>query len=143
MREFTEQELVRRAKAEEIRSLGMDPFGHRFDTNTNSKKLNEMYCDKTKEELEGNEEKFIVAGRIMTKRRKGKAGFFHIQDRYGQLQIYIREDAIGEENYDLFKKSDIGDIVGIEGTVFRTDTGELSIRADKYVHLVKALRPLP
>ena len=143
MREFTEQELVRRAKAEEIRSLGMDPFGHRFDTNTNSKKLNEMYSDKTKEDLEGNEEKFVVAGRIMTKRRKGKAGFFHIQDRYGQLQIYIREDAVGEENYDLFKKSDIGDIVGIEGTVFRTDTGELSIRANKYVHLVKALRPLP
>ena len=143
MREFTEQELVRRAKAEEIRAMGMDPFGHRFDTNTNSKKLNEMYSDKTKEDLEGNEEKFVVAGRIMTKRRKGKAGFFHIQDRYGQLQIYIREDAVGEENYDLFKKSDIGDIVGIEGTVFRTDTGELSIRANKYVHLVKALRPLP
>ncbi len=143
MREFTEQELVRRAKAEEIRSLGMDPFGHRFDTNTNSKKLNEMYSDKTKEDLEGNEEKYIVAGRIMTKRRKGKAGFFHIQDRYGQLQVYIREDAVGEENYDLFKKSDIGDIVGIEGTVFRTDTGELSIRATKYIHLVKALRPLP
>ena len=78
MREFTEQELVRRAKAEEIRSLGMDPFGHRFDTNTNSKKLNEMYCDKTKEGSEGNEEKFIVAGRIMTKRRKAKAGFFYI-----------------------------------------------------------------
>ena len=143
MREFTEQELVRRAKAEEIRSLGMDPFGHRFDTNTNSKKLNEMYSDKTKEDLEGNEEQYIVAGRIMTKRRKGKAGFFHIQDRYGQLQVYIREDAVGEENYDLFKKSDIGDIVGIEGTVFRTDTGELSIRASKYIHLVKALRPLP
>ena len=102
-----------------------------------------MYSDKTKEDLEGNEEKFVVAGRIMTKRRKGKAGFFHIQDRYGQLQIYIREDAVGEENYDLFKKSDIGDIVGIEGTVFRTDTGELSIRANKYVHLVKALGPLP
>ena len=143
MREFTEQELVRRAKAEEIREKGIDPFGHRFDTNTNSKEINEMYQMCSKEDLEGNEKIVIVAGRIMTKRRKGRAGFFHIQDKYGKLQIYIREDAVGEENYDLFKKSDIGDIIGIEGTVFRTDTGELSVRARKYVHLVKALKPLP
>ena len=102
-----------------------------------------MYGGLSKEELDGNQEELKLAGRIMTKRRKGKAGFFHIQDKYGQIQIYIREDAVGEENYELFKKSDIGDIVGIYGTVFRTDTGELSVRASKYVHLVKALRPLP
>ncbi len=143
MREFSEQELVRRAKAEEIRAKGIDPFGSRFDTTSNSKLICDNYGDLTKEELEEKKEFVIVAGRIMTKRRKGKAGFFHIQDRYGQLQIYIREDAVGEEIYDLFKKSDIGDIVGIEGTIFRTDMGEISVRASKYVHLVKALKPLP
>ncbi len=143
MREFTEQELVRREKAVDLREKGIDPFGQRFDTNTNSKEINDLYFDKTKEELESNEKVVVVAGRIMTKRRKGKAGFFHIQDRYGKLQIYMREDTVGEENYDLFRKCDIGDIVGIEGTVFRTDTGEISVRAKKYVHLVKALRPLP
>lgn len=143
MREFTEQELVRREKAVDLREKGIDPFGQRFDTNTNSKEINDLYFDKTKEELENNEKVVVVAGRIMTKRRKGKAGFFHIQDRYGKLQIYMREDTVGEENYDLFRKCDIGDIVGIEGTVFRTDTGEISVRAKKYIHLVKALRPLP
>ena len=143
MRELTEQELVRREKAEEIRALGIDPFGTRFDATSNSKDINELYKDKTKEDLMEEIIPVKVAGRIMTKRRKGKAGFFHIQDRYGKLQIYIREDAVGEEVYNLFRKSDIGDIIGIEGSVFRTDTGELSVKATKYIHLVKALRPLP
>lgn len=143
MREFSEQELVRRAKALEIREMGIDPFGSKFDVTTNSKILNEKYGSYSKEELDEKKIPAVVAGRIMTKRRKGRAGFFHIQDKYGQLQIYIREDAVGEELYDLFKKCDIGDIVGIEGEVFRTDMGELSVRATKYVHLVKALRPLP
>ena len=143
MREFSEQELVRRAKALEIREMGIDPFGSKFDVTTNSKILNEKYGSYSKEELEEKKIPAVVAGRIMTKRRKGRAGFFHIQDKYGQLQIYIREDAVGEELYALFKKCDIGDIVGIEGEVFRTDMGELSVRATKYVHLVKALRPLP
>ena len=143
MREFSEQELVRRAKAEEIREKGIDPFGSRFDVTTNSKLINEEFGQFSKEDLDGKVLPAVVAGRIMTKRRKGKAGFFHIQDKFGQLQIYIREDAVGEEVYDLFKKSDIGDIVGIEGTIFRTDMGELSVRATKYIHLVKALKPLP
>ena len=84
-----------------------------------------------------------VAGRIMTKRRQGKAGFMHIQDVDGRIQIYVRKDDIGEDAYELFKKSDIGDIVGIEGTLMRTNTGELSVHAKVYTHLTKALRPLP
>ena len=84
-----------------------------------------------------------VAGRIMTKRGKGKAGFMHIQDKYGQIQIYVKLDNVGEEEYDLFLRADLGDIVGIDGTVFRTHMGELSIKCTKYTHLVKALRPLP
>ena len=143
MRELSEQELVRRQKALDIRALGIDPFGSRFDVTTNSLEIKEKYSDMSKEDLAEKEISVVVAGRIMTKRRKGKAGFFHIQDRYGQLQIYIRQDAVGEDVYELFKKSDIGDIVGIHGIIFRTDTGELSVRSTKYTHLVKALRPLP
>ena len=79
----------------------------------------------------------------MTKRRQGKAGFMHIQDVDGRIQIYVRKDDIGEDAYELFKKSDIGDIVGIEGTLMRTNTGELSVHAKVYTHLTKALRPLP
>ena len=143
MRKFTEQELVRRQKVEELRKMGIDPFGHRFDVNTNSKVIFEKYGDKTKEELEELKVPVVIAGRIITKRGKGKAGFMHIQDRYGQIQIYVRKDEVGDFEYSLFDKSDLGDIVGIEGTVFRTNTGELSVKATKYVHLVKSLRPLP
>ncbi len=143
MRELTEQEQVRREKAEDIRAMGMDPFGHRFERTHTSGDIRKQYSDKTGEELEALNIPVTVAGRIMTKRGKGKAGFMHIQDRDGQIQIYVKLDNVGEENYNLFLKADLGDIVGIEGTLFITHTGELSVRAMKYIHLVKALRPLP
>ena len=143
MNELTEQELVRRSKMEDIRAKGIDPFGERFDRTHRSAEIKETYADKTNEDLEANPVEVKVAGRIMTKRGKGKAGFMHIQDRDGQIQIYMKLDNVGEENYELFSKADIGDIVGIEGTLFVTHTGELSVKASKYVHLVKALRPLP
>lgn len=143
MREFSEQELVRREKAKELENMGIDPFGSKFDVESDSKQLNEKYANYSKEELHEMNEKTVVAGRIMTKRGKGKVGFMHIQDKYGQIQIYVRKDEIGEEAYEVFKKADLGDIVGIEGDVMRTDTGELTIKATKYTHLVKALRPLP
>lgn len=142
-RKFSEQELVRREKLKDLQAKGIDPFGQRFDVTNYSKELKEKYKDKTHEELEAMNVEVKVAGRIMTKRRKGKVCFMHIQDRDGQIQIYVRKDVIGEDNYDVLIKSDIGDIVGIEGTVFVTNTGELSIRANKYIHLTKALRPLP
>ncbi len=143
MREFTEQEQIRREKATELKNKGIDPFGHRIDITANSKDLALTYASNSKEELIEMNIPVTIAGRIMTKRGKGKVGFMHIQDKFGQIQIYVRQDTLGEEQYDLFKKADIGDIIGIEGTVFRTDTGELSIKATKYIHLVKALRPLP
>lgn len=143
MREFTEQELVRREKLNELVEKGINPFGQRYDITNFSADLKEKYVDKTKEELQDMEIPVKVAGRIMTKRGKGKVGFMHIQDKLGQIQIYVRQDVVGEESYEIFKKSDLGDIVGIEGVVFRTDMGELSVKAIKYTHLVKALRPLP
>ena len=143
MRQFTEQEMVRRNKVNELIEKGVSPFGNRFDVTSNSKIIKDEHLNNTKEELEEIKENVVIAGRIMTKRRKGKAGFFHIQDRYGQIQIYIAINEVGEEAYDLFKSSDIGDIVGIEGFVFKTNTGELSVHAKKFIHLVKALKPLP
>ncbi len=143
MREFSEQELVRRGKVEELKELGIDPFGHRFDVTSDSKKIKEEFLEKSKEELAEMNIPVVIAGRIITRRRKGKVGFMHIQDKYGQIQIYIRKDVVGEEEYEVFKKADLGDIIGITGTVMRTDTGELSIKATHYEHLVKALRPLP
>ena len=143
MRELKKKKKVRREKVNDLINKGVKPFGSRFDVTSNSKIIKDEHANQTKEELESIKEKVIIAGRIMTKRRKGKAGFFHIQDKYGQIQIYISINEVGEEAYDLFKASDIGDIVGIEGYVFRTNTGELSIHATKFIHLVKALRPLP
>lgn len=144
MREFSEQELVRRNKAKELEQLGIDPFGGRIDLTTNSKEIKEKFDQYTKEELhEMTLPEEVVAGRIMTKRGKGKAGFMHIQDKEGQIQIYVRKDAIGDEAYDLFDKADLGDIVSITGTVMKTNTGELSLKATKFSHLVKSLRPLP
>lgn len=140
---LTEQELVRRRKMDELREMGIDPFGSAYERTDKSGNLKAQYGEKTKEELEASTVKTRIAGRIMTKRRQGKAGFMHIQDIDGQIQIYVRKDVVGEEAYEVFKKSDIGDIVGIAGTVMKTNHGELSVRAETYTHLTKALRPLP
>lgn len=141
--ERTEQELVRIEKMNELKAKGINPFGSRIDVTTNSKEIKEKFSECENEELENLNEHVVVAGRIMTKRGKGKAGFMHIQDKFGQIQIYVKLDNVGEEQYELFNKADLGDIVGIEGTIFRTHMGELSVKATKYIHLVKALRPLP
>lgn len=140
---LTEQEIVRRNKMEELRNKGIDPFGSRYERTATSGEIRSKYGEYTKEQLEELAVNVRVAGRIMTKRRNGKISFMHLQDRDGQIQIYLRYDILGEEAYELFKTSDIGDIVGIEGEVMRTQTGELSIKAMKYTHLTKALRPLP
>lgn len=142
-RKFSEQELVRREKMQELIDKGIDPFGQRFDVTAYSKGIKEQYGDKTHEELEEMAVEVAVAGRIMTKRRKGKVCFMHIQDRDGQIQLYVRKDTLGEEVYEIVKKGDIGDIIGVKGTVFMTNTGECSIKVSEYTHLTKALRPLP
>lgn len=139
----TEQELVRIAKMEDLRTKGIDPFGQAFERTHRSNELKSLYGEKTKEELEEINVTVKIAGRIMTKRRMGKLGFMHIQDRDGQIQTVINKAVVGEETYEIFKASDLGDIVGIEGIVVKTDSGELSVKASTYTHLSKALRPLP
>lgn len=143
MREFTEQELVRREKAEKIRELGMDPFGHKFVRTGLAVEIKEKYKDVDHEEFENMNDTVTVAGRIMFIRKMGKASFFTIKDKTGSIQIYISINDIGEEAYNLFKSADIGDIVGVHGKIMKTKTGEVTIKCLEYTHLVKALRPLP
>ncbi|WP_432363011.1 lysine--tRNA ligase [Sporosarcina sp. UB5] len=141
--ELNDQLLVRRQKMDELRESGLDPFGARYERTHLSNEIREAYEGLSKEELDETVHEVKIAGRIMTKRGKGKAGFAHIQDLGGQIQIYVRQDAVGEEAYDIFSHADLGDIVGIKGNVFKTKVGELSIKATEFTFLTKALRPLP
>lgn len=140
---LNDQQLVRRQKMDELRKKGIDPFGQAFKRDANSASLKAEFGDFSKEELEEKNVVKSVAGRIMSKRRMGKLGFMHLQDKDGQIQVVVSKNIIGDEVYEIFKASDIGDIVGIKGNVVKTDSGELSIKAIEYTHLTKALRPLP
>lgn len=141
--ELNDQLLVRRQKMQTFRDNGMDPFGSRFERTHLSEEIVQQYDKFSKEELEEAGHEVVIAGRIMTKRGKGKAGFAHLQDLKGQIQIYVRKDAIGEEAYGFFNTADLGDIIGVKGTVFKTNVGELSVKAKEVEFLTKALRPLP
>ncbi|WP_226086345.1 lysine--tRNA ligase [Mesobacillus sp. S13] len=141
--ELNDQLRVRRDKMNSLRDKGMDPFGKRFERTHLTEELISEYGELEKEEIEAKSVSVKIAGRIMTKRGKGKAGFAHIQDLAGQIQIYVRQDAVGEEQYEVFDSADLGDIIGVEGTLFKTKVGELSIKAQEFVFLTKALRPLP
>src|SRR5699024_879815 len=134
---------VRREKLANHLEAGINPFGEKFVRTNNTKELVELYDGFTKEELEEKSVKTTVAGRMMTKRGKGKVGFAHIQDASGQIQLYVRKDEIGEEAYELYKTVDIGDIVGVTGVMFKTNVGELSIQVKEFTLLTKSLRPLP
>ncbi len=141
--EMNDQLQVRRDKMDELRQGGIDPFGQRYNRTHLSGEIFAQYSELSKEELEEKNIEVSIAGRIMTKRGKGKAGFAHIKDINGQIQVYVRKDAIGDEAYEFFNKADLGDIVGLVGTVFKTQVGELSIKVKEYTPLSKSLRPLP
>lgn len=140
---LSEQERIRREKLNYLKEKGIKPFGQKYDRTDNSKTILEKYDKYTKEELE--EHKFLVrvAGRMVAKRRQGQIGFINLQDKYGQIQCYIAKDMIGEDIYDVFIKSDIGDILGIKGYVMRTNTNQITVKCEEFTHLSKALRPLP
>ena len=139
---LTEQELVRRGKLAKLEEMGVAPFGQKFNV-THSTADIKKYIDLTKEELDANPIPATIAGRIMLNRPKGKIGFFHIQDKAGKLQCLISLNSVGEEQYAVYKIADIGDIVGLEGVITKTNTGELTLKVSKYTHLTKALKPLP
>ena len=140
---LTDQQDVRIAKMNALREQGIDPFGKAFKRTSNTQLIKDEYSEKSAEELESLHAEVSIAGRIMQKRRMGKLGFIHLLDREGKIQVVINKRIIGDEIYELFKASDLGDIIGIKGIVIKTQTGELSVEAHEYTHLSKALRPLP
>ncbi|WNQ11706.1 lysine--tRNA ligase [Paenibacillus aurantius] len=141
--ELNELLVVRREKLDELRGLGIDPFGQKFERTHTAKQILEAHGDQTKEELEGLAVEVSLAGRIMQKRGMGKASFVHIQDVTGKIQIYVRKDTVEEKQYQAFEILDIGDIIGVRGTVFKTQTGETSVKAKEVLVLSKSLYPLP
>ena len=140
---LNDQEAARREKMNALREKGIDPFGQAFERDHNSATIKEVYGDKTQEELNKLNAEVSIAGRIMSKRRMGKLGFIHLLDREGRIQIVINQRIVGDDIYELFKSSDLGDILGIKGRVIKTQTGELSVECHTYTHLAKALKPLP
>ncbi|WP_457755703.1 lysine--tRNA ligase [Thermodesulfatator indicus] len=135
---------VRREKAEELESQGVPLFPNQFKPEDKAGAIKEIFGDYQPEELEKLEATFKVAGRLMARRDFGKAMFIHIQDETGRIQVFIKRDELGAEKFKLFKKYfDLGDIIGVEGSLFKTKTGELTILAKEVVLVTKALRPLP
>lgn len=143
--ELNENELlvIRRGKLDELRELGIDPFGSKFERTHHAKQVLENCDALSSEELDEQHHEVSLAGRIMQKRAMGKASFAHIQDITGRIQIYVREDKLGAAKYRAFTLLDIGDIVGVKGTVFKTKTGEASVKVDELDILTKSLYPLP
>ena len=134
MREFTEQELVRRGKVEEIKEF-CNPYPERYETN---------YTLKEASTLEDGTKDVKVAGRIVFMRKMGKLSFLKLRDIEGDLQVSIKIDLVGEEKYKFFKTMvDLGDFIGVVGEMFTTQTGEKTLRADDFTFLGKALKPLP
>ena len=138
-----DQHAVRLSKLAEMRAAGIDPFRAEFQTTHFSDAARRAYVDGQDYTV-----KVAVAGRLVVIRDMGKSQFVKIFDQQsggaeGPLQLYIKKDLVGDDSYAAFKKLDLGDILGAEGTLFKTKTGEITVRVDRYVLLAKALRPLP
>lgn len=134
--ELNELLQARRDKLAAIEAKGIEPFGRHYEASHHAQDILDNF-----ESLEGTKVK--VAGRIMAIRGHGKAGFANIRDMSGQIQLYLRQDVLGDDLYDTVHQFDMGDIIGAEGEVFRTRTGEISIKVSSFVFLTKSLRPLP
>jgi lysyl-tRNA synthetase class 2 len=140
--DLNDQQQHRREKLDQYKTMGIDPFGHKYSTDSNTVGLKEKYASLAVEEVK-EDALVAIAGRIVLLRKMGKASFFTLQDKFGKIQCYIRQDVVGEANYAIFRMADLGDICGIKGCMMKTKTGEITIRVQEYTHLVKALRPLP
>ena len=143
MDEASELIQQRIRKLEALIKQGIDPFPNNFKISHTSKDILETFGSLSDEELKSVRETFCLAGRILAIRSFGKASFIHIQDRKGKIQAYSQKDIIGDQAYQLFKTLDIGDFVGLEGSIFRTKTRELTLQIQRFQLLVKSLRPLP
>ncbi|MBQ9931488.1 MAG: lysine--tRNA ligase, partial [Firmicutes bacterium] len=135
--DLNEQRRIRREKLAKLQEMGRDPYLHEtWAVDSDSKQIKDNF-----EEMEGKH--VVIAGRMMAKRNMGKASFIDIQDKSGRIQGYVRQDAITPEEYQIFVTYDLGDIVGVEGEVFKTRHGEISVKVEKIVLLSKCLQPLP
>jgi len=134
-----DQHAVRRQKLADLRAAGTDPFRANVATTHFSADAKKLYVDGQDYAVT-----VTVAGRLVTFRVQGGSSFVKIQDQQGQIQLYFRKDVLGEERYGVFKKSlDLGDIIGVTGALFKTKTGEITVRVDSFTLVSKALRPLP
>jgi len=133
---FNELLQVRRQKLDELQAKGVDPFGGKYEVTHHAQGVLDGFA-----QLEG--QSVSIAGRMMSKRGQGKAGFAHVKDLTGSVQIYVRLDDVGEDTYQLFNKLDLGDIIGVRGTVFKTKMGETTVWAKELTLLTKSLQPLP
>ncbi|MEC0094100.1 lysine--tRNA ligase [Paenibacillus macquariensis] len=141
--ELSELLQIRHNKLDELRGMGLDPFGKKYNRTHNAGELVAEYDSFTNEELEEKAVQVSIAGRIMAKRGMGKAIFAQIQDLSGKIQIYVRQDSIPEVKFSAFRLFDLGDIIGVTGQMFKTKTGETSIKVDDVEILSKSLYPLP
>ncbi|MGM0423300.1 MAG: lysine--tRNA ligase [Thermodesulfobacteriota bacterium] len=133
----------RREKARQLEELGCELFPNDFQPNTRIQDIIQNYQDYQDQDLQELGQEFSLAGRVMSLRSFGKVTFLHVQDQSGKLQIFVQKNTLGQEAYSLFKKYDIGDILGVRGTLFRTKTSELTLHALEVRLLSKSLRPLP
>ena len=140
--ELNEQMQLRRDKLEELRQRG-EAYPNGFERDAISSDIVAEFEAQEKEAIAEQDKDVTIAGRIMTRRLMGKASFVHLQDVGGRIQVYVKGELLEEGDYESFKKWDIGDIIGVTGTVFKTNKGELSVRATKICLLTKSLRPLP
>jgi lysyl-tRNA synthetase class 2 len=143
MEDYNELIQQRFKKLAEFSAMGIKPYAGRFDVSASAQGLIEQYGNASKEDLEKERVEVIVAGRIVAMRSFGKAGFSHIQDGSGRVQLYVQKNSLGDDRYALFKKLDIGDFIGAKGFLFRTRTNELTIEVEEFTLLSKSLRPLP
>lgn len=142
MEEINELIEQRLKKTNELRKAGIDPFGGSFEVTHHAAEIHNAYHDTPSEELDLRPVTCTLAGRIVAKRDFGKASFGHIQDSTGRIQFYLKKDILGER-FNILKKIDVGDIIGITGRLFRTKTGELTVEVHDFSLLSKSLRPLP
>ncbi|MGB3861661.1 MAG: lysine--tRNA ligase [Candidatus Aminicenantaceae bacterium] len=141
--EKTEQELVRREKMQKLAQEGVELFPHKVEMTHVVSDIVSQYADLTNEELEEKKIAATVPGRILSIRKMGRAIFLHIADSRAKLQVYLREDKLGKEKFVQFSLLDIGDIISVEGKLFKTRTGELTLLCESYIFLAKCLHPLP
>ena len=131
----------RRDKLNEIREFGVEPYPHKYEPTHTTSVIHRDFAET--QETPDETQRIRLAGRIMTKRDHGKSSFAHLQDSEGRIQIYVRRDKVGAEPYLVYRRFDVGDIIGVEGVVFRTRTGELTVLVDEVQLLSKSIRPLP